>query len=403
MKQIEKKVLIGVSSLLLVILIGIGGYRFYQLRHPNIVVTLKEDLKIPVGEEVYVSSLVASMNGTFLQDEKVDTSKVGNQTITFRYRNDDNIKVSYSFDFEVVDITPPLVWLSNSYTVNVGSDDSFIRKIMCADDYDETPNCEIVGAYDLNAEGSYSVVFQATDKSGNQTKHPFTLRVVKPKKGTSSSSSTSSSKTLFTDIVQNHKKENTEIGLDLSHWQGDVDFEALKQSGVEFVFLRAGTKSGIDGEYVLDRKFEQNIERANAAGIPVGIYFYSYANSEEKAYEEAKWVLDKIKDYQVDLPIAFDWENWSFYNDFHLSLLGLSNMAEVFMKTIEDAGYRGILYSSKSYLEKAWRKQNRPVWLAHYTSKTNYEGDYEFWQLCSDGVVSGIQGYVDINVRYIKD
>ncbi|MCI8394681.1 MAG: hypothetical protein HFH86_04300 [Bacilli bacterium] len=403
MKRTEKKILIGICGLVLIILVALGCYRFYQFRHPVILVTLKDDLTIPVGEEGYISSFISSINGTFIQDEKIDTSKIGFQQIRFQYQNDDHIKVHYSFEIEVVDLTPPLVWLASSYTVNIGSDDSFIHKIMCADDYDHNPKCEIVGEYDLNTEGTYSVVFQATDQSGNQTKHPFSLRVVKPKKGNSGTTTSTPSKTLFTDIVQNHKNESTEIGLDLSHWQGDVDFNLLKQAGVEFVFLRAGTTSGIDGEYVLDRKFEQNIKGANAVGIPVGIYFYSYANTEEKAREEARWVLDKIKDYQVDLPIAFDWENWSFYNDFHLSLLGLSNMADVFMKTVEDAGYRGILYSSKSYLEKAWREQSRPVWLAHYTSKTNYQGDYEFWQLCSDGVVSGIQGYVDINVRYRKD
>ena len=103
----------------------------------------------------------------------------------------------------------------------------------------------------------------------------------------------------------------------------------------------------------------------------------------------------------MDLPIAFDWENWSFYNEFNLSFFGLSNMADSFVKTVRDAGYEGMLYSSKNYLEDIWFKRDYPVWLAHYTTKTNYEGDYEFWQLCNNGRVAGINGDVDINIRYL--
>ena len=136
-----------------------------------------------------------------------------------------------------------------------------------------------------------------------------------------------------------HKNENTQIGIDISKWKGDVDFNALKEAGVEFVIIRVGTSSGIDGENLVDSKFEQNIKGANETGIPVGVYFYSYANSEDRAISDALWVVEQIKDYKVDLPIAFDWENWSFYNEFNLSFFGLSNMADSFVKTVRDAGY----------------------------------------------------------------
>ena len=171
---------------------------------------------------------------------------------------------------------------------------------------------------------------------------------------------------------------------------------------MEFVFLRVGTSNGIEGENILDKKFLQNIERATNAGIPVGIYFYSYANSEERAISDALWVLEQIKNYQIDLPIAFDWENWSTFNEYHLSLFGLTDIASSFLKVIEDAGYEGLLYSSKSYLEQVWYPTEYKTWLAHYTSQTNYQGDYDFWQLCSDGAVNGINGAVDINIRYKK-
>ena len=252
----------------------------------------------------------------------------------------------------------------------------------------------------MNETGTYPLVFKATDNSGNVTEKEFNLIVRNPSSG--SSSGGVSAKTSFADVYDTHKNANTEIGIDISKWQGDVDFVSLKEAGVEFVIIRVGTSSGINGENLLDSKFIQNIEGANAAGIPVGIYFYSYANSEERAISDALWVVEQIKDYKVDLPIAFDWENWSFYNEFNLSFFGLSEMANSFVKTVRDAGYEGMLYSSKNYLEDIWFDVNYPVWLAHYTTKTNYEGNFDFWQLCNNGRVSGINGDVDINIRYLN-
>ena len=77
-------------------------------------------------------------------------------------------------------------------------------------------------------------------------------------------------------------------------------------------------------------------------------------------------------------------------------------MANSFLDVFEDAGYEGMLYSSKNYLERIWLDTNYPIWLAHYTSQTNYEGDFDFWQLCNNGRVDGIDGDVDINIRYLS-
>lgn len=135
-------------------------------------------------------------------------------------------------------------------------------------------------------------------------------------------------------------------------------------------------------------------------GIPVGVYFYSYANSKLAAKVEAEWVVQQIKDYDLELPVVFDWENWSFYQEFNLSFYNLTEMANAYFKVVEKAGYKGMLYSSKNYLETVWFDTKRPVWLAHYTNQTSYQGDYKFWQLCSNGRVPGINGNVDVNVMY---
>lgn len=387
----------------LVIIIGIGSYfliNYLRVKNAVIKVTLDDTLETEFLSDVKVSDFISDINGTIVDDYVIDTTDIGKKKIEFEYINDDNIKVKYNYEINVVDNVAPLIWLNNSYTVNVGSDISLTDKILCGDDTDPNPTCEVIGEYNMNEAGTYPLVFKATDNSGNVTEKEFNLIVREPKSSGTSSGSVST-KTLFSEVVDAHKTENTEIGLDISKWQGDVDFNALKEAGVEFVIIRVGTSSGINGENLVDSKFEQNIKGANTAGIPVGVYFYSYANSEDRAISDALWVVEQIKDYKVDLPIAFDWENWSFYNEFNLSFFGLSNMADSFVKTVRDAGYEGMLYSSKNYLEDIWFKGDYPVWLAHYTTKTNYEGDYEFWQLCNNGRVAGIKGDVDINIRYL--
>lgn len=389
---------------LIILIVGIVLLVLYlRVRFAKIEVVLKEDLTVAVRGKAKQSDFLESINGTLLEDKEIDTRELGEQQTEIRFKNDDGIKVKYSFSIHVTDKEPPIVWLKNSYTVTKGSSDAFLKNIMCADNYDANPVCTVNGEYDLNTPGSYSLKYVATDQSNNEFQQDFVLNVVAPAKGSGSSTSAPRTTTAFADVISNYKTDGTEIGLDVSHWQGNIDFEQIKASGVEFIFIRVGTSDGIDGEYVLDRKFIQNITKANELGIPVGLYFYSYANSEERAIADARWVLEQIKDYKVDLPIAFDWENWSSYNEFHLSLFGLSDMAEAFMKVIQDAGYESMLYSSKSYLEKIWYPTEYKTWLAHYTANikpTTYEGDYEYWQVCSDGQINGIQGDVDVNIRY---
>jgi GH25 family lysozyme M1 (1,4-beta-N-acetylmuramidase) len=136
-------------------------------------------------------------------------------------------------------------------------------------------------------------------------------------------------------------------------------------------------------------------------GLDVGIYFFSYANSNSLAKKDALWVLDQIKDYKVTLPIAFDWEDFQNFNDYNLSFFGLTDMANTFLDTITEHGYEGMIYGSKSYLEKIWLPTNYDTWLAHYTKQTNYEKEYKFWQICDDGQIDGIDGAVDIDIMYV--
>ena len=376
-------------------------YRYIRIKTARVEIVLKTDRQVTFLDDVKVSSFIESINGKIVDDYKIDTTKIGSQNIEFTFINDQNIKLNYSYELSVIDDEAPLIWLGKSYNVTRGSNVNLLDKILCGDNYDSKPDCEIIGEYNLDTVGSYDLVFKATDSSGNTNEKKFTLNVNEPK-NSSSSSNNGTSYTDFSQVVEDYKNDKTQIGIDVSKWQQDIDFQKLKDAGVEFVFIRVGTSSGINGENFLDSKFIQNIDNANAVGIPVGVYFYSYANSLKRAQNDAKWVLDQIKDYQVDLGIAFDWENWQSFNEFNLSFFGLTNMAKEFMNTVTAAGYKSMLYSSKTYLENIWLPTDYPVWLAHYTKNTDYKDDYEYWQICSNGKVDGINGLVDIDIRYLS-
>ena len=398
----NKKIIIIICVILGVIILSIGGYFLYkyiEIKNAVVVVELKDNLDADFADTLRVSSFIKKINGKLVDDYYLDTDSLGKKKVNFQFINDDGIKIKYSYEINVVDKEAPLIWLGKSYNVVKGSVDNLLDKIMCGDNYDTNPVCVIEGEYDLDTVGSYNLFFKATDSSNNISEKKFTLNVNEPSnnKGNKGNKEV----TEFSEIIKNYKNDNTEIGIDVSKWQGDIDFKKLKDAGVEFVIIRVGSSTGINGENFVDSKFIQNIENANSVGIPVGVYFYSYANSMERAINDAKWIIDVIKDYRVELPIAFDWENWRSFNKYELSFFGLTNIAKKFMDTVKDAGYEAMLYSSKTYLENIWMGMDYPVWLAHYTKNTNYTGDYSYWQLCSNGRVDGINGDVDIDIRYI--
>ncbi len=399
----KKLILFSVFSIAL-LLIFIGSIKFYhkwQIDHATIKVDLIDNLNVEVYSDIKLKDLIKNINGKLEKNEKISTTKLGKKEISFKYTNDDNIKIPYTFNINIVDTTKPIISMYNSYTLYVGDDTNLAEKFFCGDNYDDNPTCIIDGNYNTSAPGTYPVTFKATDNSGNTISHDFIIYVIEKPQNNNAENSSEPVTTSFSDIVEKHKTEKTKIGIDVSHWQGDIDFNKLKQSGVEFAFIRVGSQKGIQGEYYIDNKFKQNIKGFNEVKIPVGIYFYSYADNKKAAIKEAKWILKQVKKYKIDLPIVFDWENWSMYQEFNLSFYHLTEMANAFIKTVEDAGYEGMLYSSKNYLENIWYDTKHPVWLAHYTNQTNYEGDYKFWQLCSNGVVDGIaDNMVDIDIMY---
>lgn len=385
--------------IIIFIMIIIFCFIFHILKNDEIIFdnssfTTVEDMKVEIYDDIKVSSKIKNINGIILEDKKIETDTLGKKTIEFLYKNKKGKKRKGNIEIEVVDTIPPIIVLNDNYTVTVGYDKSLTDVILSADNYDSVPVREIIGDYNLNQVGSYTLTYKVTDNSGNANSKEFTLHVKEK-----SNTIYNNTYTNFSDVVNTHKTDKTKIGIDVSKWQGEIDFEAIKNAGVEFIIIRVGTGFGFHESSIEDPYFRKNIEGAKKVGIPVGVYYYSYATTKKEASEQAAWVIDKLKNYKIDLPIAFDWESWTYFNELNISIHEINEIADVFLDEIEENGYKGTLYGSRNYFQKIW-KTSYPVWLAHYTDKTNYEGSYNMWQLCENGKVDGIYGAVDINIMY---
>ena len=405
----KKKVIIFIIILLIIIaIIGLIIYLNNRIVDDNSGFTLKRGLKTEVYTKANIEDYIETIEGKIIEEPKINNKKIGKQKLEFIYLNKDNKKRRGTFEIEIVDTEKPLVWLSSNYNTKVGTDIDLQNEIMCVDNYDSKPSCEINGEYDINTPGTYPLEYIAKDNSGNTFQKEFTLTVYEPVTTENNTPTTPTEPsepeyTDFTEILNNYKNDDNEIGIDVSKWQGDIDFSKVKNAGASFVMIRVGSQSGTGGEYVLDPTFKQNIENALKNDLKVGVYFYSYADSKKEAQKQANWVIKRIKNYEISLPVVFDFESFDSFNQMELSIFGLNEVANSFIETINDAGYEGVLYGSKNYLNAIWKYHTAPVWLAHYTDQTNYDGEYFMWQMCDDGKIDGIDGYVDIDILYKGD
>ncbi len=362
-------------------------------------ITAKKDLTFEYAEKVKLYDLVNSNKGIIDNNDYIDTYKLGNNEIIINYTNSKNEKDKVSVTYNIVDSTKPIILLSSSITIYKGNNINLVNSGICADNYDKKPNCYIEGEYNINKVGKYNLKYIAVDSNNNKNEKSFTLNVKEKKNATTNSNSSSKKKYLIEDLIKEHKNDNTMIGIDVSSWQGDIDFKKVKDSGVEFVIIRIGFGHKND-EIIYDSRFSEYLKSAKENGLKVGLYFYSYAKNVKESSEQAKWIIEVLNGESLDLPIAFDWEIFSGFNKYNLSLTDLNLIGETFIKEINSAGYEGMLYSSKYYLENMWNLNEYKTWLAHYTNKTNYKGEYYIWQLSNTGKVNGIKGNVDLDILY---
>lgn len=213
-------------------------------------------------------------------------------------------------------------------------------------------------------------------------------------------------------VIDNYKyyapdgNKKCKIGIDVSKYQTDIDWVQVKESGVQFVMIRAGYRGyGESGKLVPDDMFEQHIQGAQAAGLDVGVYFFSQAVTKKEAQEEAQYVLDLIKNYKITYPVAFDSEKVedSGGRANRLSVEERTQIAIAFLEKIKKSGYEPMVYANDRWfaLNLDLRElTDYKIWLASYRDKPVFPYQTDVWQHTSSATVPGVSGNVDMNIWF---
>ena len=192
------------------------------------------------------------------------------------------------------------------------------------------------------------------------------------------------------------------FGIDVSKWNGTIDWTAVKNSGVNYVIIRCGYRGSSTGALVEDPKFKANIQGANAAGLKVGVFF-SQAINKAEAVEEASMTIELIKKYKISYPVFLDVEGSNGRGD-RIDKATRTDVIKAYCETVQNAGYTAGVYANKSWLNDkidAGQLGKYKIWLAQYAATPTYTGRYDMWQYKSTGKISGISGNVDLNISYL--
>ena len=205
------------------------------------------------------------------------------------------------------------------------------------------------------------------------------------------------------------------MGIDVARYQGTIDWQEVSQADVDFAIVRIGYRGMTDGKIKSDPNGRYNLQEAAKAGIPLGVYFFSTAVTEEEAEEEAAWVAEEISGYPITYPVVYDCENFNNPDSrqYALNKSQRTDIALAFLKAIEKKGYEAMFYASKGdmELEKSWEvsriEKDYKIWVAQYpalpypeTKETSYSGLHHMWQYSMEGSVPGIRQPVDLNIAY---
>lgn len=200
-------------------------------------------------------------------------------------------------------------------------------------------------------------------------------------------------------------EENALLGIDVSKWNKEINWKKVKEDGIEFVIIRCGYRGSSTGALVEDPYFQKNIEGAEEAGLKIGLYFFTQAVNEVEAVEEASMVLMLARSHRLAYPLYIDTEGAGGNGRADkLDKEMRTRVVKAFCETIENSGFNAGIYASKNWyehnldMESLTGYQN---WLAQYSSKPSYGGEYSMWQYTSAGSVEGIEGRVDLNLSYM--
>lgn len=194
------------------------------------------------------------------------------------------------------------------------------------------------------------------------------------------------------------------MGIDVSKWNGNIDWNAVKNSGVSYVIIRCGYRGSTTGALIEDPKFKSNIQGAQNAGLKVGVYFFTQAVNEVEAVEEASMALSLIRGYNITYPVFLDVEASHGRGD-TIDAATRTKVCRAFCQTIQNSGYKAGIYANKtwftSYMD-APSLTGYKIWLAQYAATPTYtKTRYDMWQYSSKGSVAGIGGNVDMNISYM--
>ena len=203
-------------------------------------------------------------------------------------------------------------------------------------------------------------------------------------------------------------KYTSRWGIDVSSHNGDIDWKQVKEAGVEFVFIRAGYRGNSQGKLHKDSRFEANYKGAHENGIPVGIYFFSQATTEDEAWEEVELVDEYLKGKQIDLPVVFDMEESGEGDKGRVKPLNRdqkTRIAVTWLEGISQKGYKPMIYNSKSLLNHLFSigyLQNYDFWVAQYNNKPTYDYRFSVWQYSNTGEIPGIPKAVDLDLMLVE-
>lgn len=194
-------------------------------------------------------------------------------------------------------------------------------------------------------------------------------------------------------------------GIDVSSYQGEVDWEQVKDAGIEFAMVRLAYRGYETGKIVDDKYAQANLEGAYDAGLEIGVYFFSQAITVEEAVEEAEYVLKRLGGHNITMPVVFDWEHVDDEDarSNNIDKRTLTDCAKAFLDTINEAGYKAMLYFNTSQSRNLFHLDELdayPFWLALYSNRMTFPYKVEMWQYTCTGKVPGISGNCDINVYF---
>ena len=300
-----------------------------------------------------------------------------------------------------VDVTAPFFLnLPENVSIEKGEEFNIDSYIGYIDDCDSDVELTIDGEVDTANAGSYPLTLTITDDAGNSKTGNLNVKVYVPEPSSGGGGGgTSEHVTLaYDDFKARYPGEDIAYGIDVSRYQGDIDFNKVKAAGCDFVMLRAMIYN--NGELGEDKKFEEYYKDAKAAGLLVGVYYFTTDSTIEELRAHTDELLKVLEGKELDLPVAFDWESWSHFQKYHMSIVDINNLFYEFAGMMEANGLSTILYASKYYLEIIWVPAGYDVWLAHYVKETDYGGDYTMWQTGSIGVIDGVPEECDTDILF---